>query len=59
MDLQIFKGAKNGDIIDDNKPKLATITKIISNRDTGEAIESEYNISYKTQIRRTIYTKRY
>ena len=29
---------------------MATMTKIISNPETGEAIESEYNISYKTQI---------
>ena len=50
MDLQKIEGAKYGDIIDDNKPKLATMTKIISNPETGESIENEYNISYKTQI---------
>ena len=50
MDLQEIEGAKYGDIIDDNTPKMATMTKIISNPETGEAIESEYNISYKTQI---------
>ena len=50
MDLQKLEGAKYGDIIDDNTPKMATMTKIISNPETGEAIESEYNISYKTQI---------
>ena len=43
MDLQKIEGAKNGDNIDDNKPKMATMTKTISNRDTGEYIKNEYN----------------
>ena len=50
MALRKFKGAKNGNTRRDNEPNMANLTKIISNPHTGEAIEREYNIRYRSQI---------
>ena len=50
MALRKFKGAKNGNTRRDNKPNMANLTKIISKPHTGEAIEREYNIRYRSQI---------
>ena len=50
MALRKFKGAKNGNTRRDNEPNMANLTKIISNPNTGEAIEREYNIRYRSQI---------
>ena len=50
MSLQDIKGAKSGVFKGSNKPKMAIMTKIVSNPETGESIDKEYKIHYKTKI---------